>query len=212
MGLSVSLVCSQRVLYQRSIQSSAGPGALVVGTVMSEWGVLDSSVQVHSATRPAPLNQGFGRAGPATDLVAPASQLDAEVVASDVDGCAVVDDTLSSLDLGSGYVVADGDGKLLFHAGLTHEDGEHGVEGAIGQVVALGPALPGDQCSDVEALFANGGRHRIEEVDGVAGPELVVGGALVGDCVGVAFDGGAGSLAGALQVILGPVELPFGGV
>ena len=64
----------------------------------------------------------------------------------------------------------------------------------------------------MEPVFADGGRHRVEEVDGVAAAELVVRVALVGDCSGVAFDGGAGSSTGALEVVLGAFELLLGGV
>ena len=76
----------------------------------------------------------------------------------------------------------------------------------------MGPALPGVECADVEPVFADGGHHRVEEVDGVAVAELVVRVALVGDCPGVAFDGGAGSSTGALEVVLGAFELLLGGV
>ena len=64
----------------------------------------------------------------------------------------------------------------------------------------------------MEPLFADGRQHGVEPVDGVAGPELLVCVALVGDRLGVAFDGGGGSLAGAFEVVLGPVELVLGDV
>ena len=64
----------------------------------------------------------------------------------------------------------------------------------------------------MEPVFADGGQHGVEPVDGVAVPELLVCVALVGDRLGVAFDGGGGSLAGAFEVVLGPVELLLGDV
>ena len=64
----------------------------------------------------------------------------------------------------------------------------------------------------METVFADGGHHRVEEVEGVAAAELVVCVALVGDRPGVAVDGGAGSLTGALEVVLGVFELLLGGV
>ena len=76
----------------------------------------------------------------------------------------------------------------------------------------MGPALPGGESLDVAPVFADGGQHRVEEVDGVAAAELVVRVALVGDCPGVAVDGGAGSSPGALEVVLGAFELLLGGV
>ena len=47
---------------------------------------------------------------------------------------------------------------MLFDARLVSEHGERGVEGAIGEVVALGPALPGGESLDVEPVFADGGQ------------------------------------------------------
>jgi hypothetical protein len=67
-------------------------------------------------------------------------------------------------------------------------------------------------CADVDPVFAHGGHHRVEEVDGVAASDIVVCVALVGDRPGVAFEGGAGSLPGALDEVLGPLELLLGGV
>ena len=146
-------------------------------------------------------------------LAARASQLDAEVVLSDlrygdVDTAAVA---WPWFDRGA-EVVAEGGGEMLFDAGLVSEHGTRGVEGAVGEVVALGPALPGAERLDAAALFADGGEHRVEEVDGVAVAELFVGVAPVGDRLGVAFDGGGGSLAGACEVVLGSFELLLGDV
>ena len=64
----------------------------------------------------------------------------------------------------------------------------------------------------MDPLFADGGQHGVEAVDGLAGPEVFVCVALVGDGLGVAFDGGGGSLAGAFEVVLGPVEPLVGDV
>ena len=144
-------------------------------------------------------------------LAARASQLDAEVVLSDL-LCADVDTTAVAwpwFDRGA-EVVAEGGGELLFHAGLVSEHGTCGVEGAVGEVVALCPALPGAERLDAAALFSDGGQHRVEQVDGVAAVELIVRVALVGDGVGVAFDGGGGASPGAGEVVLGPVELLLG--
>ena len=73
--------------------------------------------------------------------------------------------------------------------------------------VAVGPVLPGVERSDAHPVFADGGCHGVEAVDCVAGPELLVCVALVGDCPGVSFDGGSGSAAGAGEVVLGSFEL-----
>ena len=76
--------------------------------------------------------------------------------------------------------------------------------------MSFGPLLPGGECSDVYPVFADGGCHGIESVDRVAGPELFVGVALVGNRPDVALDRGRRSLASACQVVLGPFELPLG--
>ena len=90
------------------------------------------------------------------------------------------------------------------------EDGGDGAEGSVGDGMAVGPVLPGGERSDAHPVFADGRCHGVESVDRVAGPELLVGVALVGDGPVVAFDGGPRSLAGAGQVVLGSFELPLG--
>ena len=109
-------------------------------------------------------------------------------------------------------IVVECGGELLFGAGSVSEDSERRVEGSVGYVVAFGPVLPRGEGLDVDPLFADGRQHGVEPVDGLAGPEVLVCVALVGDRLGVAFDGGGGSLAGAFEVVLGPVELVLGDV
>ena len=109
-------------------------------------------------------------------------------------------------------VLAKGGGELSLHTALTREHGERAVECSVRDVVALGPALPHHQRPDVEPLFADGGQHGVEAVDGVAVAQLFVCGAPVGDCSSMAFDDGGGSLAGSLEIVLGSVELSLGRV
>jgi hypothetical protein len=109
-------------------------------------------------------------------------------------------------------MVVECGGEVLFGAGSVGEDSERGVEGSVGYVVAFGPVLPRGEGLEADPLFADGRQHGVEPVDGVAGPEVLVCVALVGDRLGVAFDGGAGSLAGAFEVVLGAVELMLGDV
>jgi hypothetical protein len=140
-----------------------------------------------------------------------ASQLDAEVGLSDMlhgDGD-VTAVAWPWFDRGA-EVVAESGGEMLFHARLVSEHGTRGVEGAVGELVASGPTLPGGERLEAAAPFADGGQHRVEQVDGVAVAELIVRVALVGDGVGVAFDGGGGASPGTCEVVLGPVELPLG--
>ena len=73
--------------------------------------------------------------------------------------------TRPAVDRGVAEVVAEGGGELLFGAGSVSEDGERGVEGAVGYVVAFGPVLPGGEGLDVEprvrrrrAAWRRGGR------------------------------------------------------
>ena len=107
-------------------------------------------------------------------------------------------------------VVGEGGGELALHSCSLVEDGGDGSQGSVGDGMSVGPVLPGGERSDAHPVFADGRCHGVESVDRVAGPELLVGVALVGDCPGVAFDGGPGSLASACQVVLGPFELPLG--
>ena len=107
-------------------------------------------------------------------------------------------------------VVGEGGGELALQSCSLVEDGGDGAQRSVGDGMAVGPVLPGVERSDAHPVFADGRCHGVESVDGVAGPELFVGVALVGNCSGVAFDGGPGSLASACQVVLGPFELPLG--
>src|SRR5215217_7647048 len=109
-------------------------------------------------------------------------------------------------------IVVECGGELLFGARSVSEDSERCVEGRVGYVVAFGPVPPRDEGLDVDPLFAAGRQHGVEPVDGLAGPEVLVCVALGGDRLGVAFDDGGGSLAGAVEVVLGPVELMLGDV
>ena len=120
--------------------------------------------------------------------------------------------TRAAVDGRVAEIVVECGGELLFGAGSVSEDSERGVEGLVGYVVAFGPVLPRGEGLDVDPLFADGRQHGVEPVDGLAGPEVLVCVALVGDRLGVAFDGGGGSLAGAFEVVLGPVELVLGDV
>ncbi len=106
----------------------------------------------------------------------------------------------------------EGGGEPLIGASLACEHGEGAVECLLRYVVAMGPALPGREGADVEPVLAEGGHHRVEEVDGVPVAQLFVRIALNGGCLGVAFDGRGGSVPGAFEVELGSFELLLGDV
>ena len=101
---------------------------------------------------------------------------------------------------------------MLFGAWLVGEHVVRGVEFPVGDVVALGPVVPGGEGVDVDAVVADGRCHRVEKFGGVAVAQLFVGVALLGEGSGVAFDGGGDALPGALEVVLGAVELLLGEV
>jgi hypothetical protein len=105
-----------------------------------------------------------------------------------------------SLDWCFAEVVAEGGGELLLEARSVSEHSEHRADGVVGDVVALGPVLPGREGVDVEPLLPGRWQHGVEELDGVAVAELVVRVPLVDDCVSVPFDGGGGS-TGAYVVV-----------
>ena len=75
-------------------------------------------------------------------------------------------------------LVAEGGGELSFGSCLAGEYGDGAVEFGVGYVMAVGPVVPGGEAADVEPVFADGGEHGVEAVDGVAVAELVVGLAL----------------------------------
>ena len=116
---------------------------------------------------------------------------------------------LGTVDLPAN-LVGQGGSELTLHSCPLVEDGGDGTQRSVGDGMTVGPLLPGGERSDAHPVFADGWCHGIESVDRVAGPELFVGVALVGNRPGLALDRGPRSLASACQVVLGPFELPLG--